>query len=77
MTLLNDLAMIYRCCCTHIIIGAIEDMLILAIMRMGKYYRTTIPREIRMFPGINEGDEVEWMFESDKMVIRKKDEKYG
>ncbi len=52
-------------------------MLILTIMRMGKYYRTTIPREIRMFPGINEGDEVKWMFESDKMIIRKKDEKHG
>jgi len=57
--------------------GAIESMPVLAVTRVGRYYRTTIPREVRKFLSINENDEIEWVFEDNKVVIRKKGEKHG
>lgn len=57
--------------------GAIEFMPILATTKVGKYYRTTIPREVRKLLNINENDEIEWIFEDNKVFIRKKGEKHG
>lgn len=57
--------------------GAIERMPVLAVTKVGKYYRTTIPREVRKLLNINENDEIEWIFEDDKVVVRKKGEKHG
>jgi len=57
--------------------GAIEFMPVLAITRVGKYYRTTVPREVRKLLDIKENDEIEWIFENNKIVIRKKGEKHG
>jgi len=58
-------------------VGAIERMPVLAVTKVGKYYRTTIPREVRKLLNINENDEIEWIFEDDKVVVRKKGEKHG
>jgi len=44
---------------------------VLATTRVGRYYRTTVPREVRRLLGIKEGDEVEWAFEDGKVVVRK------
>ena len=52
-------------------------MPVLAATRVGRYYRTTIPREVRKLLGIDENDEVEWVFEDNKIVVRKKGEKHG
>jgi len=39
--------------------------------RVGRYNRTTVPREVRKLLGIGEGDVVEWVFEDGKVVIRR------
>jgi AbrB family looped-hinge helix DNA binding protein len=39
--------------------------------RVGRYNRTTIPREVRKLLGITEGDVVEWVYEDGKVVIRR------
>lgn len=47
------------------------DVPVLAKTRVGKYYRTTVPREVRKILEIKENDLVEWILEKDKIVIRK------
>ncbi|MEB3788947.1 MAG: AbrB/MazE/SpoVT family DNA-binding domain-containing protein [Desulfurococcales archaeon] len=47
-------------------------MPVLATTKVGKYYRTTIPREVRKLLVIKENDEIEWVFEDNKIIIRKK-----
>lgn len=59
------------------IVGVIEIMPVLSVTKVGRYYRTTIPREVRKLLGIGENDEIEWVFEDNKIVIRKKGEKRG
>lgn len=56
--------------------GAVEFMSVLAVTRVGKYYRTTISREVRKPLNIRENDEIEWIFENNKIVVRKKGEKF-
>ncbi len=43
-------------------------MLIITITRMGKYYRTNIPREIRRLLGLSVDDAVEWIYVDDRVV---------
>ena len=57
------------------IVGAIEVMPTLAVTRVGKYYRTTIPREVRKILEINENDEIEWILENGKIFVRKRESK--
>jgi len=45
---------------------------VLATTRIGKYYRTTVPREVRKILELNENDEIEWVLENDKIVVRKR-----
>ncbi len=52
--------------------GAIEFMPVLAVTHVGKYYRTTVPREVRKLLDIKENDEIEWVFEDSKVIVRKK-----
>ena len=54
------------------IVGVVEFMPVLAVTRVGRYYRTTIPREVRKLLGIGVNDEVEWVFEDGKVVIKKR-----
>ena len=53
-------------------VGATGNMPVLATTKVGKYYRTTIPREVRKLLVIKENDEIEWVFEDNKIIIRKK-----
>jgi AbrB family looped-hinge helix DNA binding protein len=39
--------------------------------RVGRYSRTTIPREARKLLGIAEGDVVEWVYEDGKIIVRR------
>jgi len=40
--------------------------------RVGRYYRTTIPREVRkILGGIKEGDVIEWVLENGKIAVEK------
>jgi AbrB family looped-hinge helix DNA binding protein len=41
--------------------------------RVGRYSRTTIPREVRKLLGISEGDVVEWVYEDGRVVVRRGD----
>ncbi len=52
--------------------GVVEGMPVLAVTKVGRYYRTTIPREVRKLLNISENDEIEWVFEDNKVIIRKK-----
>jgi len=46
-------------------------MPILATTRIGRYFRTTVPREVRKILDINENDVIEWIFEDGKIIVRK------
>lgn len=61
----------------HYIVDGIEIMPVLATTRVGRYYRTTIPREVRKLLGIGLNDEIEWVFEDGKIVIRKRSGERG
>jgi len=39
--------------------------------RVGRYFRTTVPSEVRKFLGIGEGDVVEWVFNDSMILVRK------
>ena len=52
--------------------GAVELMPVLATTRIGKYYRTTVPREVRRILELKENDEIEWILESDRVVVRRR-----
>jgi len=57
--------------------GVLEIMPVLATTRVGRFYRTTIPREARKLLELKEGDEIEWIFENSKIIIKKKGDKHG
>jgi len=44
---------------------------VLATTKIGRHYRTTVPREVRKLLGIDKGDGIEWMFENGKVIVRK------
>ena len=46
-------------------------MPILARTKVGKYFRTTVPREVRKILEIKENDIVEWILEGNKIIIKK------
>ncbi|WP_168371299.1 AbrB/MazE/SpoVT family DNA-binding domain-containing protein [Pyrodictium occultum] len=46
-------------------------MPILSVTRIGKYYRTTVPREVRKLLDLHENDEIEWVFEEGRIVVGK------
>jgi len=43
----------------------------MARTRVGRYYRTTIPREVRKLLELRDNDEVEWVFENGAVYVRK------
>ena len=49
----------------------------LAVTRVGRYHRTTVPREVRKLLGVAENDEIEWVFEDNKVVVRKRGGEHG
>jgi len=58
-------------------VGAIGAVSMLAVTRVGRYDRTTLPREVRKLLGIGENDEVVWVFEDGKMFIGKRGGDHG
>jgi len=44
---------------------------VLASTKVGRRYKTTVPREVRKILGLGEGDEVEWAFEDRRVVVRR------
>ncbi len=44
---------------------------VLARTKIGRGYRTTVPREVRKLLGINEGEEIEWVFEDGRVIVRR------
>jgi len=48
-----------------------------AVTHIGKYYRTTIPGEVKKILELKENDEIEWVLESDKIIVRKKGKSHG
>lgn len=55
----------------NFVVGVVEFMPVIARTRVGKYYRTTVPREVRRLLELKENDIVEWVFENGKVSIRK------
>ncbi|MEM4819369.1 MAG: AbrB/MazE/SpoVT family DNA-binding domain-containing protein [Nanopusillaceae archaeon] len=51
--------------------GATGFMPVVARTRIGRYYRTTVPREVRKLLELRENDEIEWVFENGAIYIRK------
>jgi len=47
-------------------------MPVLATTRIGRYYRTTVPREVRRILELRENDEIEWVLENDRVIVRKR-----
>ena len=48
-------------------------MPVLAKTKIGKYFRTTVPREVRKILEVTENNTIEWILEDSKIVIRKGD----
>ena len=48
-------------------------MPVLAKTKVGKYFRTTVPREVRKILEIKENDTVEWVLDKDRIIVRKGD----
>jgi len=46
-------------------------MPVLATTKVGRHYRTTVPREVRRLLGIDKDDRIEWVFEDSKVIVRK------
>lgn len=46
-------------------------MPVLARTRIGKYFRTTVPREVRKILEVSESDEIEWVFENGMIIVKK------
>jgi len=44
----------------------------LSSTKVGRKFRTTVPREVRKILGLGEGDEVEWVFEDGRVFVRKR-----
>ncbi|MCD6428199.1 MAG: AbrB/MazE/SpoVT family DNA-binding domain-containing protein [Desulfurococcales archaeon] len=49
----------------------LKKRVVLASTKLGRYNRTTVPNEVRKLLGLNEGDEVLWILEDDKIIIEK------
>jgi len=43
-----------------------------AVTRISRYYRTTVPREVRKILVLNENHEIEWVFENGKTAVEKR-----
>ena len=52
------------------IVGMPKDV-ILSRIKIGKYYRTTVPREVGKILELKENEEVEWFLEDGKIIIRR------
>jgi len=52
------------------IIGMSKEV-VLNKTKIGRYCRTTVPEEVRKFLEIGEGDEIEWVFNDGKILVRK------
>ena len=46
-------------------------MPVLARTRIGKYFRTTVPREVRKILEVSESDEIEWVFKNGMIIVKK------
>ena len=55
---------------------SIRERVVLKVTRLGRYHRTTVPEEVRKLLGLREGDEIEWIFEGNRITVRKKGEKH-
>ena len=44
---------------------------ILAKTRIGAYFRTTVPEEVRRILKLGKGDEIVWILDRDKVIIDK------
>jgi len=52
-------------------------MPVLAVTRVGKNFRTTIPKEVRRILEISINDEIEWVFDNGKIIVRRRGENSG
>lgn len=43
----------------------------LAITKLGRYYSTTMPREVRRILGLGSGDGIEWILDDAGIIVRR------
>ena len=39
--------------------------------RLGRFYRTTVPENMRGFPKVGVGDFIEWVFDDGRVYVRR------
>ncbi|RLE92008.1 MAG: hypothetical protein DRN04_11440 [Thermoprotei archaeon] len=44
---------------------------VLKVTKLGRYFRTTVPGEVRKLLNLREGDEIIWILENNKIVVEK------
>ncbi|MEB3755809.1 MAG: AbrB/MazE/SpoVT family DNA-binding domain-containing protein [Caldisphaeraceae archaeon] len=49
----------------------IGKRVILKTTRIGKYSRTTVPKEVRKLLELCEGDEIVWVLEGDRITVER------
>ena len=49
----------------------VSKEVILNKTRIGRFYRTTVPENVRKFLNIGQGDFVEWIFNDGRIFVRK------
>ena len=50
---------------------SISERVVLKVTRLGKYHRTTVPEEVRKLLSLQEGDEIAWILEKNRIIIEK------
>jgi len=48
-----------------------HTLAILAKTRIGAYFRTTVPEEVRRILKVGKGDEIVWILDGDKIIVDK------
>ena len=49
----------------------ISKRVVLKTTRLGRYYRTTVPEEVRKLLDLSEGDELAWILEENRIIVEK------
>jgi len=49
----------------------VSRRVVLKVTKLGRYFRTTVPEEVRKLLNLREGDEVAWILEGDRIVVEK------
>lgn len=49
----------------------ISKRVVLKTTKLGRYNRTTVPEEVRKLLNLQEGDEIAWVLEENRIIVEK------